>query len=380
MNFTISKNRFYEALQDVSHAISSTTPLPALKGIKIQVSLDNSMILTASDMDITIQKTLTNDADEELKLNVEDEGSIVIESRYLLDIVHKLDSDIVNIELIDGAFTMFRGNNAEFRINGMKASEYPTIDLSKPADEMTLPVKTLTEIIDQTSFATSTQDARPILTGVNFSLKNGLLQCCGTDSYRLARKTIPFESDKEITFTIPAKSLAQVKSILLENSEESITLYYNEKKCQFLSKDTLLQTRLLEGNFPEADRLLNPLVFNRTLTVDRSVLISVIDRAMFIKNDNMSINRLQCSQDEILLSNRSQEIGDFKQDLALDGAKFEGDPLDISFSSEYVLQAARALKGNTICIKFSGEMKPFVLTNPEDDSVLQLALPIRTYN
>ena len=380
MNFSISKNKFYDSLQDVSHAISSTTPLPALKGIKMQVTRDNVMVLTASDNDITIQKTLSNESDEDLNLQVNEEGSIVIESKYLLDIVHKIDSDIVKIELIDGAFTMFKGNNAEFRINGMKASEYPTIDLSKPVDEMTLPVKTLIEIIEQTSFATSTSEQRAILTGVNFSLKKNKLQCCGTDSYRLARKIIDFESDKEVTFTIPAKSLAQVKSILLLDETASITMNYNEKKCQFTANGIVLQTRLLEGNFPEADRLISPLVFNRTLTVDRSLLISVIDRGMFIKNDNMSINRLQCSEDEILISNKSQEIGDFKQNLSLDGATYEGEPLDISFSSIYVLQAARALKGNTICIKFSGEMKPFILTNPDDDSILQLSLPIRTYN
>lgn len=380
MNFSISKNKFYDSLQDVSHAISSTTPLPALKGIKMQVTQDNVMVLTASDNDITIQKTLSNESDEDLNLQVNEEGSIVIESKYLLDIVHKIDSDIVKIELIDGAFTMFKGNNAEFRINGMKASEYPTIDLSKPVDEMTLPVKTLIEIIEQTSFATSTSEQRAILTGVNFSLKQNKLQCCGTDSYRLARKIIDFESDKEVDFTIPAKSLAQVKSILLLDETASITMNYNEKKCQFTANGIVLQTRLLEGNFPEADRLISPLVFNRTLTVDRSLLISVIDRGMFIKNDNMSINRLQCSEDEILISNKSQEIGDFKQNLSLDGATYEGEPLDISFSSIYVLQAARALKGNTICIKFAGEMKPFILTNPDDDSILQLSLPIRTYN
>ena len=101
MNFTISKNKFYDSLQDVSHAISSTTPLPALKGIKMQVTQDNVMVLTASDNDITIQKTLSNESDEDLNLQVNEAGSIVIESKYLLDIVHKIDSDIVKIELID---------------------------------------------------------------------------------------------------------------------------------------------------------------------------------------------------------------------------------------------------------------------------------------
>ena len=101
---------------------------------------------------------------------------------------------------------------------------------------------------------------------------------------------------------------------------------------------------------------------------------------MFIKNDNMIINRLQCSEEDVIFSNRSQEIGDFTQSLISEGAKFEGEALDVSFSATYVMQAAKALKGDTVVFKFVGTMRPFILIDPEDDSILQLTLPIRTYN
>ena len=112
--------------------------------------------------------------------------------------------------------------------------------------------------------------------------------------------------------------------------------------------------------------------------MDREDLINAIDRTSFIKNDNMTIIRLQCSSDEIVMMNKSQEIGESREILHAD--KYEGEPLDISFSGKYVSEAAKVLKGQSIKIEFTGEMKPFVLKNTMDETILQLVLPVRTYN
>ena len=106
-------------------------------------------------------------------------------------------------------------------------------------------------------------------------------------------------------------------------------------------------------------------------------LIKAIDRTTFIKNDNMTINKLQCSVDEVVITNKSQEIGESREVL---NAEWTGDPLNISFSGNYVMDAAKALKDDEIIIEFTGEMKPFILKNLDDDSVIQLVLPVRTYN
>jgi DNA polymerase-3 subunit beta len=111
--------------------------------------------------------------------------------------------------------------------------------------------------------------------------------------------------------------------------------------------------------------------------MNKEDLIRAIDRTVFIKNDNMTINRLQCSEDEVVLTNKSQEIGESIENLA---AEFKGEPLDISFSGIYVMEAIRNLKGSNLKISFTGEMKPFILSTAEDDTIIQLVLPVRTYN
>ncbi|MDD6674863.1 MAG: DNA polymerase III subunit beta [Lactimicrobium massiliense] len=378
MNFTVSKNKFYAALQNVAHAISPNSPLPVLKGIKINANEPDSLILTASNNDLAIQTSLSNEQDKDLNLTIEEGGAVVIDAKYLLDIVHKIDGDTLHMEIIDGALTMVKGQNAQYRINGMKADTYPTIDLSKPADAITTKADQLAEIIDETAFAASDQETRPVLTGVNFALHDGVLECTATDSYRLAKKTIPFASDLTFRVTIPAKSLNEVKAIMLQEADKDIEIAQNTKKAQFSNGTVLLQTRLLDGGYPDTDRLI-PREFHHTLTIRRSTLLSALDRCIF-KSDNMTVNRLQCSQDDVIFSNGSQEIGDFQQSLMEEGTKFEGDPIDISFSGAYVQQAARALKGDTIEICFSGPMKPFILKDPANDTILQLALPVRTYN
>ena len=377
MKFSIAKTKMYAALQDVNHAISSTSPA-ALRGILIEASEDNELVLTASDNDVTIRRTLKGKDDEELQLNVEEPGSVVIDAHYIMDIVHKIDADTVKVEILDGALTSFKGNQAQFRINGTKADEYPDIDLSEPQQSFSVNELKLSALIEATAFAASDQETRPALTGIHMVLKEGKLIAVATDSYRLARKEEAIDSDLDIAVTVPAKSMNEVRSILL-SEDKDIRIALDTRKAQFITDDTVFQTRLLEGAFPETDRLI-PTSFISTLTISRSSLINVLDRSMFIKNENMTINHLHCTEDDIIFSNRSQEIGEFEQSLMEEGAVFKGEPLDISFNGGYVMAAARALKGNTIEIRFAGEMKPFILINPEDDSMLQLTLPVRYYD
>ena len=139
-----------------------------------------------------------------------------------------------------------------------------------------------------------------------------------------------------------------------------------------------MQSRLLDGTFPETERLI-PTEFSRELLINRRSLISALDRSSFIKTDNMAIIRCKISGNEVILTNKSQEIGEAHEELIAEN--YTGEPLDISFSGTYVEDAAKALSSENILIKFTGEMKPFILVNEgDDDSLLQLVLPVRTYN
>ena len=374
MNFKVSKNVLYNSLQLVSKAISSNSPLPSLSGIKIDVN-NTSIILTGSDAEISIKKVLNNNDIENLNLVVLETGSIVIEAKYLLEIVRKIDSSDISFEIVDGSLVKIVGKATEYIINGIRSSEYPLIDFNKPSKSFSIKSSTLQKLISQTTFATSDKEIRQVLTGVNFNLKNGILECVATDSYRLAKKTVEIDSDLTLNITIPAKSLNEINKSI--ESDKDIEIAISDKIAQFYIDNAIIQTRLIEGSYPETNRLI-PTVFKLEITLDAREMISAIDRAIFIKNEGVSIVKLSMNKDEIIISSKSQEVGSLEEVIIPN--KFNGEGLDISFSGNYMLDAIRNINATKIKINFSGEMKPFIIENIDDNSIIQLVLPVRTYN
>ncbi len=373
MNFRISKRIFYNALSAVSRAISSNSPLPWLTGIKIDVR-EEELVLTGSDSDISIQRVIKKEGSD-FVFEIRETGSIVIEAKYILEIVRKIDADELEIEVVDGSLTKISGHSAEFNINGMKSSEYPQIDFTKPSKQFEIEADVLLKIITQTSFATSDKETRPVLTGVNFKCDGNKLECVATDSYRLAKKTIELESENHFNITVPAKSLSEIAKTI--EREGKVLVCVSDKKAQFWIENTVIQTRLIDGLYPETGRLI-PNEFMYELTLDARDMLNAIDRASFIKSEGISIVKLSATSDEVVISSKSQEVGSSIEKLTV--VEYKGKPLEISFSGRYVFDAIRVLQGSIIKIEFSGEMKPFVIKNVDDDSILQLILPVRTYS
>lgn len=372
MYFKITKRSLLSALQVVSKAVSANSPLPSLSGIKIDL-VEDKIILTASDSDISIQKEIIKN--EENKLEIIDKGCIVIEARYLLEIVKKLDSEIINIELIDGLLIKIYTDDNEYIINGIKAINYPAIDFNKPENSFTVDAFELLKTINQTVFATSDKETKPVLCGVNFKCNKNVVECVATDSYRLARRYLNIDKELDFNVTIPRRSLNEVAHSIEKDSKVEIAV--NDKKIQFLIDDTLLQSRLIDGAYPETSRLV-PNDFKIDMTVNSREILNAIDRASLIKTDGGSFVRLTAIDNNITISSKSNDIGSYNSNLKVE--TFDGGNFDITFSARYALDAIRSLEANVIQIRFAGEMKPFIITNLDDNSILQLVLPVRTYN
>ena len=177
MNFKIKRLVLLNALMKVSKAVSMKSPLPVLTGIKFDLK-EEQLILTGSDSDITIQTHIEND------IEIIEKGSVVLSSKYILDIIRKIDSEIVHIHIVDGTLTRIEGNHSKFDLNGTSSIDYPRIDLSQNGVHLEMKSSDLKTAIEQTSFATSEKETRPVLTGVNFKAKDHVLECIATDSYR----------------------------------------------------------------------------------------------------------------------------------------------------------------------------------------------------
>lgn len=370
MHFIMKKRELANALASVSHAISNFSPLPALSGIKIDVEM-NGLVFTASNADISIQTTVI--PNEENQLEIRQMGSIIIEAKYIVEIIRKLDQDIVNVESIDDVQVIITCGSSQIKINGTVASEYPAIDFSKPKFEFNMNPYDLKKAISQTSFAVSDKENRPVLTGVNFSCNGEELQVVATDSYRLAKKIIPLSQPSSFNVTIPQKSLVEINKLLSDDEEVNVAV--DGQKIQFYLKNTLFQSRLIDGSYPDVSRLI-PSTYDYELNINYNELSSAIDRALFIKNEGIAVITLSLSEEECVITNYSNIVGSSKQ--VLTSARYRGEPLVISFNGSFVFDALKAMNSSEITFKLCGEMKPFVIVSDEDDSILQLLLPLKT--
>ena len=213
MKLTIKKDLLLDALNKVSKAISTKNLIPVLAGIKFELK-KKKLTLTASDNDITIQTSINCNSDDDF--TVESEGSIIIQGKYVLDIVRKLPDKYINIEVVDELKILIYTENSEFNLNGISESEYPNIGLEESKKKVNIKAGTFKSIINQTAFASSNEESKPVLTGINFNIVGDVLECNSTDSYRLARKVVKLDnvSEENYNIVIPSHNILEFASFI----------------------------------------------------------------------------------------------------------------------------------------------------------------------
>ena len=179
MKFTIEKSVILEGLSNVTRAISTKNVIPVLNGIKFELT-NNGLYLTASDSELTIKVLIES---KDIK-QVNSLGGIIIQSKYILDIVRKMPSDLINFEVIDGLKVKIYTDNNQYNLNCLDINDYPDVKKKKNKDPIIINGEVFKTIINQTVFAISNQELRPILTGVNFKFTKNVLETVATDSYQ----------------------------------------------------------------------------------------------------------------------------------------------------------------------------------------------------
>jgi DNA polymerase-3 subunit beta len=378
MKFIIQKDYLVQSVQDVIKAVSSRTTIPILTGIKI-VATEEGVTLTGSDSDISIESFIPNEEEGKEIVDIQKPGSVVLPARFFSEIVKKLPKDIVELDVQSHFLTIIRSGKAEFNLNGLDAEEYPHLPQIEENNMFRLPTDLLKNMIRQTVFAVSTSETRPILTGVNWKVDGKELTCIATDSHRLALRKATIETGNEATYNvvIPGKSLSEFSKIL-DDSHELVDIVITENQVLFKTKHLLFFSRLLDGNYPDTSRLI-PADSKTDVILNVKEFLQSIDRASLLAREGRNnVVKLSTLDEGIVeISSNSPEIGKVIEEVQ--SQSISGEELKISFSAKYMLDALKALEGTDIKINFTGAMRPFVIRTLEDDSMLQLILPVRTY-
>ena len=372
MKFTIDKNLLLENLTNVTRALSSKIIIPILNGVKFELN-EEGLYLTASDGDLTIRSFIERDSISE----VEKEGSIIVQSKYILDIIKYMPSDNINFELLDGMKIKIYSDNSQYDLNCLDSKEYPSLKLEESKNPIVLNGFCFKDVISQTSFAISTQELRPLLTGLNFKIVGDSFECIATDSYRLAKKIIKLENptEEEVNIVIPGKNIVELDHIISE--DEPVEMHVFSNKILFKYKNIIFQSNLLSGTYPNTNNLI-PSDFSIILNTKLVDFNSAISRAALLtQSKEKNIVKMRVKGKKMVINSYSSEIG--KVEVKLDVDSNTDANIDISFSAKYMLDALKTIKDEDILILLNGEVKPIVIKSSSDESLIQLILPIKTY-
>ena len=379
MHITVQRDKLSTAVSHVMKAVSTRTTMPILTGIKLKAD-EEGLTLTASDSDISIEVHIPPYEAEEWGVTVHKPGSVVLTARIFGEIVRKLPHDEIELAADERLMVTIRSGQSEFTISGMNADEFPQLLQLEEEKVFSIPSDLLKTLIRQTAFAVSTSEMRPILTGIMWSLEQGELTFVATDSHRLATRKALVECSPELRFhnvVVPGKSCNELVKIL-DDSQDLIDIVVGDNQIMVKVKHILFYSRLLEGTYPDTSRII-PQGSKTEMVVNAKDFLQSIERASLLSREGKSnVVRLTTVEGRsIEVSSNAPEIGkvvELFQPLSL-----SGEELKISFNARYMMEALRSLDNAEIKVSFTGSMSPFVLKPTDNDWILHLILPVRTY-
>ena len=255
INFSINKNLFLQALNTTKRAISHKNAIPILSTIKIDVT-NEGITLIGSNGQISIENFISIN-NENAGLLVTSLGSILLEATFFINVVSSLPDVTLDFKEIEQKQIVLTSGKSEITLKGKDADQYPRIQDVPTSNPLVLETKILKDLINETAFAASLQESRPILTGVHFVLtdhKN--LKTVATDSHRLSQKKIILEKNGDnFDVVIPSRSLREFTAVFSDEIE-TVEVFFANHQILFRSENISFYTRLLEGNYPDTDRLI----------------------------------------------------------------------------------------------------------------------------
>ncbi|MBU0279039.1 MULTISPECIES: DNA polymerase III subunit beta [unclassified Gemella] len=379
MKFSILKNNFLEGLNTVSRALSPTPVFEILKGIKIELD-KNKMILKASDSLLSMEYFInTMDEDKEI-INVERGGEAVLPSRYFIEIIKKLPTNQIDIE-IENQYIKIKSGKSEFNIQGYEPNEYPEFPTVSKENKLEINSTVFNSITKETLFCTAQNDQRPILEGVNFILEEKVLTATSTDSHRLSKRKLKINNlneNKEFNIIIPKKALQSIQKII-ESKENNLEIYYEDNRVIFIYENIIYYVLLISGKYPNTEKLI-PSTFECVVNVESQIFYDAVDRVSLVSKDEKNdIVKFTINGNIINITSNSKELGTAKEDVFAEIESQVG-KFEIAASAKFLKEAIGAINSEKVVIKFSGELTAFTM-QPSDyhRDIIEVLLPVRTY-
>lgn len=363
MKISFNKSELCQAVSNVQRAVSTKNSIPALEGILIKAYGD-SVTLCGYDLEIGIRTVIS--------ASIIEEGEVVLSAKLFSEIVKRMPDEIITMETDEKLITYIHSGVADYQIVGISSYEYPELPSFDELQNFTVNAEILKNMIKQTYYAISDNQAKPIYTGSLFEIKDGFLTVVSVDGFRLAIRKEKIESDKSFDFVVPGKTLSEVLKINCED-ESFVQIIVGKKHVVFKIDNYSIVSRLIEGKFIDYAGTI-PSGSTTSLKVSTREIASSVERMSLLTNEKMQSPVRFIVADEGIKLHCTTAVGRASDYI---NVPFEGSDIEIGFNNRYLLDAIRNTDTDELKFEFNGPLKPLKIMPLEGDSFIFLVVPMR---
>lgn len=369
MKFSVTQENLVKGLQIVNRIATTRATLPVLGNILLMTD-KGRLKLVSTDLEIAI--------DTFIGAKVETEGAITIPARTFTDFVSNNSDSTIDFSLQDTVLTA-KSSHFTAEMKGIDAIEFPTIPEVKKKEQIHLNAQVFKEAIQQTVFATTHDETRPILSGVALFVSGKELKMVATDSYRLAEKKIPIEEGEEenTTVIVPARTLLEL-SRLITDDVARVSLCIEKHQVVAVVGDSHLVSRLIEGAFPAYEAII-PKSLSTTVTMNRNEFINSLKMASLFSRDSAYNVTFTTEEKELVLKALSAQVGASTSTVT---ASVTGPSVTISFNARFILDVLQVISSDAVQFLLEppkdNHWFPGIIRSTEDHQYQYVIMPLRT--
>jgi DNA polymerase III subunit beta len=372
MKLSIDRSDLLRSLSHVQNVVERRTTIPILSNVKLVADAER-VSLMATDMDLSLVAHLEGP-------DVTRPGTTTVSAHTLFDIVRKLpDGSKVAIEQNGqaGEITV-RAARSVFNLPTLPADEFPATGEEQLGVRFSLPATDLAKLIDKTRFAISTEETRYYLNGIHVHATKGgaasMLRGVATDGHRLARVEValPKGAEQIPPIIVPRKTVHEVRK-LIEGEQGEVEVSVSPTRIQFSLPRAVLVSRLIDGTFPEYERVI-PAGNEKIVALEAKEFAQAVDRVQTISTDKARAVKLSLAAGKVTVSAVSADAGRAIEEIDAD---YRGDPLEIGFNARYILDMMAEIDGAQVRFEMASAAAPTVVRDPEDASTLYVLMPMR---
>lgn len=366
MIITCNTSELNKAIQTAQRAISSKPSTPIFSCIHL-LTRDNKLIVQGMDLNMAISSTI--------EAEITESGEIVVNAKHISELIRKLTSETVTISKnTENKTIKVASGSSEYQLLLMNEDDYPKFPEVDGQQSITIEDEKIKELIKKTIFSCSTDEARPLFTGILVEAKDDKITFVGTNTHRLAVKYLPQPTNEPMSMIIPSKVLNEISRNLTGNMPQEVKISLLNNQIMIVIDDVIIVSRLIEGKFPDYNKVI-PAKFAVKCQVNAKDLAAAVERiALFSTEGDYSTVKMSIDKGEVTLTSSSADVGTGKEVLP---CSTEGDALNVAFNAKYILDILKNVEAEEVILSMNTSLSPVCITAPAEENYIYIVTPVR---